>query len=59
MNSKIMKIEDAMRIEDAPSWREVDRNRAGNLLAAARIKAGPTQAQLAEKNAIRQNMVSE
>ena len=33
-------------------------NRVGNLLAGARLKAGMTQAQLAEKLGIRQNMIS-
>jgi len=51
--------EESVRIEDTPFWREMERNRVGNLLAAARIKAGLTQAQLAEKIAVRQNMVSE
>jgi len=34
-------------------------NRIGNLLSAARLKAGLSQAQLAEKLGIRQNMVSD
>ncbi|MBL7213088.1 MAG: helix-turn-helix transcriptional regulator [Desulfobacteraceae bacterium] len=34
-------------------------NRIGNLLAGARLKAGMTQAQLAKKLGIRQNMISD
>ncbi|MCF8129511.1 MAG: helix-turn-helix domain-containing protein [Deltaproteobacteria bacterium] len=34
-------------------------NRVGNLLAAARLKANLTQAQLSEKLGIRQNMISD
>jgi len=37
----------------------MNKNRAGNLLAGARLKAELTQAELAEKAGIRQNMVSE
>jgi ribosome-binding protein aMBF1 (putative translation factor) len=39
--------------------KEMERNRIGNLLAGSRLKAGLTQAQLAEKLGIRQNMVSD
>jgi len=37
----------------------MEKNRIGNLLAGARLKAGLTQTQLAEKLGIRQNMVSD
>jgi transcriptional regulator with XRE-family HTH domain len=37
----------------------MEKNRIGNLLAGARLKAGLTQAQLARKLGIRQNMVSD
>ena len=37
----------------------MEKNRIGNLLAGARLKAGLTQAQLAERLGIRQNMVSD
>ncbi|MBN2408762.1 MAG: helix-turn-helix transcriptional regulator [Candidatus Aminicenantes bacterium] len=37
----------------------MEKNRVGNLLAGARLKAGLTQEQLAEKLEIRQNMVSD
>ena len=46
-------------IESTEYWREMEKNRIGNLLAGARLKAGLTQAQLAEKLGIRQNMVSD
>ncbi|TVR57517.1 MAG: XRE family transcriptional regulator [Spirochaetaceae bacterium] len=37
----------------------MEKNRIGNLLAGARLKAGLTQVQLAQKLGIRQNMVSD
>ena len=46
-------------IESTDYWKEMEKNRAGNLLAGARLKAGLTQAQLAKKLGIRQNMVSD
>jgi ribosome-binding protein aMBF1 (putative translation factor) len=46
-------------IESAEYWKEMEKNRVGNLLAGARLKAGLTQAQLAEKLGIRQNMISD
>ena len=46
-------------IESSEYWQEMEKNRVGNLLAGARLKAGLTQAQLAEKLGIRQNMVSD
>ena len=46
-------------IESTEYWKEMEKNRVGNLLAGARLKAGLTQAQLAEKLGIRQNMVSD
>jgi len=46
-------------IESTEYWTEMEKNRVGNLLAGARLKAGLTQAQLAEKLGIRQNMVSD
>ena len=50
---------DSLPIEDTDFWREMNRNRAGNLLAGARLKAEMTQTELAEKMGVRQNMVSE
>ena len=46
-------------IEDTEFWTEMNRNRVGNLLEAARLKAGLSQEQLADAVKIRQNMVSE
>jgi ribosome-binding protein aMBF1 (putative translation factor) len=46
-------------IESTKYWEEMEKNRIGNLLAGARLKAGLTQAQLADKLGIRQNMVSD
>lgn len=46
-------------IESTEYWKEMEKNRIGNLLAGSRLKAGLTQAQLAEKLGIRQNMVSD
>jgi transcriptional regulator with XRE-family HTH domain len=37
----------------------MEKNRVGNLLAGARLKAGLTQTQLANELGIRQNMVSD
>ena len=46
-------------IESTGFWKEMEKNRIGNLLAGARLKAGLTQAALAEQLGIRQNMVSD
>ena len=46
-------------IESTEYWKQMERNRIGNLLAGSRLKAGLTQAQLADKMGIRQNMVSD
>ncbi len=46
-------------IESTEYWKEMEKNRVGNLLAGARLKAGMTQAQLADSLGIRQNMVSD
>ena len=46
-------------IENTEYWKEMEKNRIGNLLSGARLKAGLTQAKLAEKLGIRQNMVSD
>ncbi|MCF6238417.1 MAG: helix-turn-helix domain-containing protein [Candidatus Marinimicrobia bacterium] len=48
-----------MAIEETDFWKEMQSNRVGNLLAAARLKAGMTQIQLANKLGIRQNMISD
>ena len=46
-------------IESTAYWQEMEKNRIGNLLGGARLKARLTQAQLAEKLGIRQNMISD
>jgi ribosome-binding protein aMBF1 (putative translation factor) len=46
-------------IEDTDFWKEMQSNRIGNLLEGARLKAGMTQAELAEKLNVRQNMISD
>ncbi len=53
------KKDDFLPIESTEFWKEMEKNRVGNLLAAARLKAGLTQARLAQKLGIRQNMVSD
>ena len=50
---------DSVPIEETDFWKEMQSNRVGNLLAGARLKAGFTQAQLAAKLGIRQNMISD
>jgi ribosome-binding protein aMBF1 (putative translation factor) len=51
--------EESIRIEDTDFWQEMQTNRVGNLLAAARLKKGLTQKQLADKASIKQNMISD
>jgi len=51
--------EEFISIESTEYWKEMEKNRVGNILAGARLKAGLTQAQLADKLGIRQNMVSD
>ena len=51
--------EAAIPVEGTAFWKEMEKNRVGNLLAGARLKAGLTQEQLAGKLKIRQNMVSD
>ena len=51
--------EEFVEIESTAYWKEMEKNRVGNLLAGARLKAGLTQAQLAERLGIRQGMVSD
>ena len=46
---------DSIAIEETDFWKEMQSNRIGNLLSAARLKANLSQAQLAEKLGIRQN----
>jgi ribosome-binding protein aMBF1 (putative translation factor) len=51
--------EDSVPVEETDFWKEMEANRIGNLLAAARLKVGLTQAELAEKLGLRQNMISD
>jgi ribosome-binding protein aMBF1 (putative translation factor) len=51
--------DDTVRIEDTDFYREMEVNKAGNLLEGARLKAGMSQKQLADAIGIRQTMVSE
>jgi DNA-binding XRE family transcriptional regulator len=46
-------------IESTEYWKEMEKNRIGNLLTGARLKAGLTQSQLADKLGIKQNMISD
>jgi ribosome-binding protein aMBF1 (putative translation factor) len=50
---------DTISIEDTDFYREMEVNRAGNLLEGARLKSGISQKQLADAIGIRQTMVSE
>ncbi len=50
---------ESIGIEETDFWKEMQSNRIGNLLAGARLKANLTQAQLATKLSIRQNMISD
>lgn len=49
----------SVNIEDTAFYREMELNRVGNLLEAARLKNKLTQKQLADAVGIRQTMVSE
>lgn len=51
--------EDFVSIESTEYWKIMEKNRVGNLLAGARLKAGLTQQQLADQLGIRQNMISD
>jgi len=46
-------------VEETDFWKKMQSNRIGDLLAGARLKAGLTQAQLAGKLHVRQNMISD
>ena len=51
--------DELVSIESTDFWKGMEKNRIGNLLAGARLKAGLTQTQLAREVGIRQNMVSD
>ena len=50
---------ESVAIEETDFWKEMQSNRIGNLLSGARLKASLSQAQLAEKLGVRQNMISD
>ena len=52
-------VKDSIPVEETEFWKQMEKNRVGNLLAGARLKAGLTQGQLAKRLGIRQNMVSD
>ena len=51
--------EEAVPVEETEFWKEMEKNRVGNILAGARLKARLTQGELAKRISIRQNMVSD
>ena len=51
--------DDSIPVDETDFWREMNANRVGNLLNAARLKQGLTQKQLAEKSNVKQNMISD
>ncbi len=50
---------DSLPVEETDFWRETQSNRVRNLLAGARLKAGLTQAQLANKFNVRVHKAAE
>jgi len=52
-------ISESIAIEETDFWKEMQSNRIGNLLSAARLKANLSQTQLADKLCVRQNMISD
>jgi len=50
---------DSIPVEKTDFWQEMQSNRIGNLLVAARLKAGLTQKEVANIVGIRQSMISE
>ena len=57
----ILSSEDSecIAIEETDFWKEMQSNRIGNLLSAARLKSNMSQSQLAGKLGVRQNMISD
>ena len=51
--------EESVPIEETEFWKEMERNRTGNLLAGARLKAGLTQGELGGRMGIGQSMISD
>lgn len=52
-------MSNSLAIEETDFWKEMQSNRVGNLLSAARLKANLSQKQLAAKMDVRQNMISD
>ena len=50
---------ESITVEETDFWKEMQSNRIGNLLSAARLKASLSQSQLADKLGVRQNMISD
>jgi len=50
---------ESIAIEETDFWKEMQSNRIGNLLSAARLKANLSQSQLADRLGVRQNMISD
>lgn len=48
-----------VNVEDSLFYKEMNKNRIGNLLAGSRLKSGLTQNELAKKINLRQNIISE
>ena len=59
VNILVSDQEESVSIAETDFWQEMQSNRIGNLLSAARLKANLSQSQLAEKLGIRQNMISD
>jgi ribosome-binding protein aMBF1 (putative translation factor) len=51
--------DESVAIEETDFWKEMQSNKVGNLLSAARLKADFSQSELAKKLGIRQNMISD
>ena len=47
-----------MQVEQTSWWRKMEKNRAGNLLAGARIKHRLTQTELARRSGVPQSHIS-
>ena len=59
VNILALDMSDSIPIEKTNFWKEMQSNRVGNLLAGARLKTGLSQAKLAKKLGIQQNMISD
>lgn len=55
----VSETSESIPVEETDFWKEMQSNRIGNLLSGARLKANLSQAQLAQKLGIRQNMISD